>query len=164
MSKDFIGYEALVEDALRGVVRAALARAQTGGLIGGHHFFLTFLTGAPGVEIPDFLRERYPLEMTIVLQNQYWNLKVDDRRFQVSLSFDKMPCELTIPFAALTAFSDPSVKFGLQFGGGAGAAAPGKNAPAPPPPKDAEPPIKAQPADDRTGGGKVVSLDSLRKK
>jgi len=165
MSKDFIGYEALVEDALRGVVRAALARTAKSGLIGGHQLFLTFLTGAPAVDIPDFLRERYPLEMTIVLQNQYWNLTVHDDRFQVTLSFNKLPCELSIPFAALTAFADPSVKFGLQFGSGNAAKEPGKSPPPPPVESraaDSAAPAKALPADD--GAGKVVSLDSLRKK
>jgi hypothetical protein len=105
----------MVEDALRGVVRAALEHTIEHDLSGDHHFYLTFRTQAPGVVIPDFLRERYPEEMTIVLQHRFWDLKVDDEAFGVSLSFDNQLAELRVPFAALSAFVDPSVKFGLQF-------------------------------------------------
>ena len=105
----------MVEDALRGVVRAALEHTIAHGLSGDHHFYLTFRTQAPGVVMPDFLRERYPEEMTIILQHQFWDLTVDDEVFGVSLSFDNQLAELSIPLAALSAFVDPSVKFGLQF-------------------------------------------------
>ena len=100
---------------MRGVVRAALENTIEHGLPGDHHYYLTFRTQAPNVEIPDFLRERYPKEMTIIIQHQYWNLTVNDDAFGVSLSFDSELADLSIPFAALSAFVDPSVKFGLQF-------------------------------------------------
>jgi hypothetical protein len=115
MAKDYIGYKALTDAALRGVVRDALRRAEKQGLIGAHHFRLTFKTHFPGVEIPDFLLEQYPDEMMIILQHQFWGLKVKDDQFEVTLSFRKVPATLTVPFAALTAFVDPGVQFGLQF-------------------------------------------------
>ena len=115
MAKDFIGYKALTDAALRGVVRDALRRAEKQGLVGSHHFYLTFLTKFPGVEIPDFLREQYPEEMTIIIQHQFWGLKVTEDTFEVTLSFKKLPATLIIPFQALTAFADPGVQFGLQF-------------------------------------------------
>ena len=115
MAKDFIGYEALTDKALRGVVRDALRRVQKQGLIGSHHFYITFKTHDSGVEIPDFLKERYPDEMTIVLQNQYSGLHVTEDAFEVMLTFQKLPATLFIPFSALTAFADPAVQFGLQF-------------------------------------------------
>ena len=105
----------MVEDALRGVVRAALEHTIEHGLPGDHHFYLTFRTQVPGVVMPDFLRDRYPEEMTIVLQHQYWDLTVGDESFGISLSFENQLAKMTIPFAALSAFVDPSVKFGLQF-------------------------------------------------
>src|SRR5215469_2267635 len=115
MAKDYIGYKALTDAALRGVVRDALRRAEKQGLIGAHHFRLTFKTHFPGVEIPDFLLEQYPDEMMIILQHQFWGLKVKEDHFEVTLSFRKVPATLTIPFAALTAFVDPGVQFGLSF-------------------------------------------------
>src|SRR5271167_3001198 len=117
MAKDYIGYKALTDAALRGVVRDALRRAEKQGLIGAHHFRITFKTHFPGVEIPDFLLEQYPDEMMIILQHQFWGLKVKDDLFEVTLSFRKVPATLTVPFAALTAFVDPGVQFGLQFRG-----------------------------------------------
>ena len=115
MAKDLIGYEALADKALRSVVKDALKRTEKQGLLGAHHFYLTFRTRDPGVDIPEFLLERYPEEMTIVLQNQFWGLKVGEDQFEVGLTFQKLPATLVIPFAALTAFVDPSVQFGLQF-------------------------------------------------
>src|SRR3954462_15042219 len=115
MAKDFIGYQALTDSALRGVVRDALRRIEKSGLIGAHHFYLTFKTHAEGVDIPDFLKEQYPDEMTIIIQHQYWALKVKDDYFEVTLTFKKLPAPLHIPFSALTAFFDPGVQFGLQF-------------------------------------------------
>src|ERR1700742_1756108 len=114
MAKDFIGYQALTDQALRGVVRDALKRIEKSGLIGAHHFYLTFKTHADGVEIPDFLKEQYPDEMTIIIQHQYWALKVKDDYFEVTLTFKKLPAPLHIPFNALTAFFDPGVQFCLQ--------------------------------------------------
>ena len=121
----------MVEDALRGVVRAALEHTIAHGLSGDHHFYLTFRTQSPGVVMPDFLRERYPEEMTIVLQHQFWDLTVDDETFGVSLSFDNQLAELRVPFAALSAFVDPSVKFGLQFNVEEGSGAPADTSAAP---------------------------------
>lgn len=115
MTQDELRYDRLVETALRSVVRQALDAAAPDRLPGDHHFYLTFRTRAPGVSIPQFLLDQYPEEMTIVLQHQFWDLKTDDAHFEVTLSFNNRPADLSIPFAALTAFIDPSVKFGLQF-------------------------------------------------
>ncbi len=98
MAKDFIGYQALTDQALRGVVRDALRRIEKSGLIGAHHFYLTFKTHADGVDIPDFLKEQYPDEMTIIIQHQYWALKVKDDYFEVTLTFKKLPAPLSYPF------------------------------------------------------------------
>lgn len=115
MTDDLMKYDKMVEEALRGVVRKALQHALDKGLPGDHHFYLTFRTNAPGVSIPDYLHDQYPEEMTIVLQHQFWDLTLEDERFTVTLSFKNRPAELVIPYAALSAFVDPSVKFGLQF-------------------------------------------------
>ena len=115
MTDNSLRYDQMVEDALRGVVRRALENTIEHGLPGDHHFYITFRTDAAGVVMPDFLRERYPEEMTIILQHQFWDLKVGVFEFGVSLSFDNQVAEMTVPFAALSAFVDPSVKFGLQF-------------------------------------------------
>ncbi|MDD9991299.1 MAG: ClpXP protease specificity-enhancing factor SspB [Rhodospirillales bacterium] len=116
MSKDLIGYNTLVEDGLRSVVREALRRVAEEGWPGTHHAYITFKTEAPGVEVPDFLHSRYPDELTIVLQHQFWDLEVEDDFFAVTLSFNKVGQRIVVPFAALTSYADPSVKFGLQFG------------------------------------------------
>ena len=116
MSKDLIDYNTLVEDGLRSVVRAALRRVAEEGWPGTHHAYITFKTAAPGVEVPDFLHTRYPDELTIVLQHQFWGLEVEDDSFSVTLSFNKVGHRIVVPFAALTSYADPSVKFGLQFG------------------------------------------------
>ena len=108
MAKDFIGYQALTDSALRGVVRDALRRIEKSGLIGAHHFYLTFKTHAEGVDIPDFLKEQYPDEMTIIIQHQYWALKVKEDYFEVTLTFKKLPAPLHIPFAPSPPFSIPA--------------------------------------------------------
>jgi len=108
-------YENLVEDALRGVVKTALKQVQEYGLIDDHHFFITFHTDFLGVEIPDYLRDKYPDEMTIVLQYQFEDLSVEEDQFSVSLSFNNVPERMIVPFDSITGFADPSVKFGLQF-------------------------------------------------
>ncbi len=145
-------YDLLLEKALRGVVREALRVAADEGLTGNHHFYISFDIDAPGVEVPDHLRGRYPDEMTIVIQNQFWDLDVGDDGFEVTLSFNKVAERLVIPFAAITNFADPSVKFGLQFGPQAeGADDAADDAEAAPEPMDSEP-------------GQVISLDSFRKK
>lgn len=112
-----IPYDEIVQEALRAVVGRVLGEVQnTGGTLPGeHHFYITFKTGAPGVSIRDDLKERFPDEMTIVLQNKFWDLNVDEHGFSVSLSFNQRPAQLDIPFAAITAFVDPAVDFGLQF-------------------------------------------------
>lgn len=115
MSDDLLKYDQMVEDALRGVVRSTLSEVAERGLPGNHQLYLTFLTDHPGVEIADHLRERYPGDMTIVLQYQFWGLEVESDAFAVSLSFDDMRERLYIPFDAITSFADPSVNFALQF-------------------------------------------------
>jgi hypothetical protein len=115
MSVDLIRYDLLAQDALRGVVRTVLTDVATRGLPGEHHFFISFDTRADGVKISDRLREKYPEDLTIVLQHQYWDLIVHDDRFEVGVSFNGIPERLTIPFAAVRGFFDPSVQFGLQF-------------------------------------------------
>ncbi len=110
-----IPYDEIVQEALRAVVGRVLGEIATEGLPGAHHFYITFKTQAPGVSIPKVLTQRFPDEMTIVLQNKYWDLKVDDRGFEVSLTFNQIPSHLTIPFSAVTAFVDPAVNFALHF-------------------------------------------------
>ena len=116
VAEDLIGYDQLMQDALRAVVRQALHQGQGArGLPGKHHFYISFRTRAPGVVIPEHLVARYPDEMTIVLEHQYWDLEVYQDRFRVILKFGGHPHPITIPFMAITRFYDPSVKFGLQF-------------------------------------------------
>lgn len=116
MADDVIGYDQLMQDALRTVVRSALQQAAAArALPGRHHFYITFRTRAPGVTIPDHLSARYPDDMTIVLEHQFWDLEVWPDRFRVILKFSGQPQPIVIPFAAITRFFDPSVKFGLQF-------------------------------------------------
>lgn len=112
-----IPYDEIVQEALRAVVGRVLGQVEAAGgnLPGNHHFYITFKTGAPGVSIPAHLKERFPDEMTIVLQNKFWDLKVEGTLFSVGLSFNQVPAKLVIPFAAITAFVDPAVDFGLQF-------------------------------------------------
>jgi hypothetical protein len=114
--QDLMHYEALAQEALRGVVKAALRRAASpGGLPGAHHFYITFKTRAAGVSAPPELAERYPDEMTIVLQHQYWDLAPGETVFAVTLKFGGQPKKLSVPYAAVTRFYDPSVQFLLQF-------------------------------------------------
>lgn len=112
-----ISYDEIVQEALRAVVGRVLGQvAASGGVLpGNHHFYITFKTGAPGVDIPKSLRERFPDEMTIVLQNKFWDLAVEEDSFSVGLSFNQVPTKLYVPFSAITAFVDPAVDFGLQF-------------------------------------------------
>ncbi len=100
---------------MRGAVRDILRQAEKSGLPGHHHFFISYRTDMPGVEMSDMLRGKYPKEITIVLQHQFWDLNVEQDRFQVSLSFNNIPERLVVPFTALTGFADPSTKFGLKF-------------------------------------------------
>ena len=155
-----MGYDKLVEDALRGAMVTALRRAAEQGLPGDHHFYISFRTDDPGVDIGDQLKATHPEEMTIVLQHQYWDLEVGDRAFSVALSFNRLRQTLTVPYQAVTAFADPSVKFGLQFQGAAEA---GGSAPRIDP---AEPPAADEAADAPASPltADVVALDSFRKK
>ncbi|MGF1650153.1 MAG: SspB family protein [Hyphomicrobiaceae bacterium] len=110
-----IDYEALAQDAMRGVIRRILRETAENGLPGEHHFYISLSTRAPGVVISKRLRERYPDEMTIVLQHRFWDLVVGDERFEVKLTFDSIPERLVVPFSAIKVFFDPSVRYALQF-------------------------------------------------
>jgi hypothetical protein len=115
MSEDLIRYDILAQDALRGVIRKVLSEVHRTGLPGNHHFFITFVTGAPGVRISSRLREKYPEQMTIVIQHQYWDLEVTDTGFEVTLSFNDISEKLAIPYSSIRGFYDPSVNFELEF-------------------------------------------------
>ena len=115
MSDDLIRYDILAQEALRGVIRKVLEEVERAGLPGDHHFFITFATGFPGVRLSKRMRERYPEEMTIVIQHSFWNLETGDTGFEIDLSFDDIRERLRIPYASIQGFFDPSVKFGLQF-------------------------------------------------
>lgn len=118
MTEPIIQYDTMVQMALLSVVRDVLQNISEKGLPGEHHFYITFSTDNPKVSIPTYLKERYPEEMTIVIQNQFSNLVVDDSHFEISLSFNGKLEHLSIPFAALQGFFDPSVDFGLHFHSG----------------------------------------------
>ena len=115
MATDHIRYDVLARDALRGVLRRVLTDAAEHGLPGEHHFFITFLTGAPGVRISQHLKAKYPEQMTIVIQHQFWELKITETHFEIGLSFSDVPEKLVIPFNAIRGFYDPSVNFELEF-------------------------------------------------
>jgi hypothetical protein len=180
---DQIRYDLLTQQALRGVVRAVLSDAARRGLPGEHHFYIAFDTNADGVRMPDRLRSQYPEEMTIILQHQFWDLKVGDDEFEVGLSFGGVPAKLVIPFEAVKGFFDPSVQFGLQFeevGEEDGQRpvpanvqdkpvekpkrrpTPAATQPAEVPPAPAAPEPEQEPPSD--GGAEVVRLDRFRKK
>jgi hypothetical protein len=167
MGQDHIRYDILAQDALRGVIRKVLSEVSaTGSLPGDHHFFITFLTQASGVRISQHLKSKYPEQMTIVVQHQFWDLKVHDAYFEIGLSFSDKPEKLTIPFAAVRGFYDPSVNFELEFDVSV-AEETGESAeitayPAPTDePKSVEGEAKGE---DGKAGGSVVSLDAFRKK
>lgn len=115
MTTDYIRYDILAQNALRGVVRTVMAEAAKKGLAGDHHFKISFDTNAAGVKLSPRLRAQYPQEMTIVLQHQFWDLEVGEEAFEVGLSFSGVPERLRVPFEAINGFFDPSVEFGLQF-------------------------------------------------
>ena len=117
MTQETIDYPGMIDTAMRGVVREALHHVDKFGLPGEHHFFISFQTNFPGVSISPQLKSRYPEEITIVVQHQFWDLKITDKQFSIMLSFNNIPEKLVVPFDALTAFADPSIKFGLQFHG-----------------------------------------------
>ncbi|UIJ47357.1 ClpXP protease specificity-enhancing factor SspB [Sphingomonas cannabina] len=150
-----IPYDEIVQEALRAVVGRVLGSiADAGGLPGEHHFYITFKTQAAGVDIPQRLIERFPDEMTIVIQHRFWDLKVDDRGFSVGLSFNQVPSTLVIPFAAITGFHDPAVNFELRFQAG------DEQDDEPHEPADNDEPV-AKPVED---GSNVVAVDFKRKK
>ncbi len=155
-----IPYDEIVQEALRAVVGRVLGEvvASGGMLPGDHHFYITFKTGAPGVVIPPHLKERFPDEMTIVLQNKFWDLNVDEDSFSVGLSFNQIPTKLVIPFAAITAFVDPAVDFGLQFQAVASEPEPHDSAENDAPASDGSAGDKAE------DGSNVVTVDFGRKK
>jgi hypothetical protein len=163
--EDLMDYEGLAQEALRGVVRGALRRGlDPQGLPGAHHFYITFKTHAPGVSAPADLLTRYPDEMTIVLQHQYWDLQVEEAQFAITLKFGGQPKRLVVPYPAVTRFYDPSVQFLLQFEAAEVHSAPVVSLePASTPSlrdANAEPP----PTHDESAGPKIVSLDQFRKK
>ncbi|MDN2582439.1 SspB family protein [Aquibium sp. ELW1220] len=176
MSDDHIRYDILAQEALRGVMRKVLSEVARTGLPGNHHFFITFLTGAPGVRVSTRLRERYPEQMTIVLQYQFWDLKVTETGFEIGLSFSDVPEKLEVPFAAVRGFYDPSVNFELEFDvkaePAAETAAIEEAPPALPTPTrrterlkpDAAAATSAEGDDDAAKSAQVVSLDAFRKK
>ena len=181
---DRFQYDALVDDALRSVVRRVLTQVAEKGLPGSHHFYISFRSTDPGVQLPDYLLAKYPEEMTIVLQHQYWDLIIGANHFEVTVSFNKQQERIKVPFAALSAFVDPSVRFGLQFdrkdkAGGTEKAEQPAAPTAALPPAEKRPPLaapsgseaatpeagaaeaEAKPED---AASKVVKLDSFRKK
>ena len=169
-TKDILRYDKMVEGALRGVVRQAIEEVVESGLPGEHHFYITFMTDYPGVQIPDYLRDRYPGEMTIVLQYQFYDLSVDKEKMNVTLSFNNVPERLTIPLAAISIFADPSVNFALQFQP-LGEALEEEGIPLPEDEPDNDggggksgPKKKKKKADKSEKTGEVVSLDQFRKK
>jgi len=162
MAQDHIRYDILTQEALRGVVRKVLSEVARTGLPGEHHFFISFITKAPGVRISQRLLDQYPDDMTIVLQNQFWDLKVSETAFEVGLSFDDKPETLVIPFSALKGFFDPSVQFGMEMKNVQGGPSEDDRAEAGEPAKLA--PAAAAPAATEASGEKVVSLDAFRKK
>ena len=160
MPDQSLDYGRLVERALRQVVRAALEVVARQGLPGRHQLYITFRTDQPGVALADDLRARYPSEMTIVLQHEFWDLEVEEDRFAVGLSFGGVPHRLEIPLDAVTVFADPSVEFGLQFTA-ANAASSGRSAQ---PGPAAASPGEVGKSSAPEAGAEVVALDRFRKK
>jgi hypothetical protein len=179
---DRFHYDALVDDALRSVVRRVLRQVADKGLPGSHHFYISFRSNDPGVQLPEYLRAKYPEEMTIVLQHQYWDLVLTDEFFEVTVSFNKQQERIKVPYAALSAFVDPSVRFGLQFDRkdktGAAPDKAGSTATTPLPAPDKRPSLGAPATGEAEAGAKpaegdakpedpaskIVKLDSFRKK
>lgn len=176
MAEDLMRYDLLAQDALRGVVRSALAQVAVSGLPGEHHLFIALDTRHPEVQISERLRQKYPEEITIVLQHQFWNLEVRETEFSVELTFDNVLEKLVVPYTAIKGFFDPAVQFGLQFetkppeAGGTEDETEGEPAPAQAAKAGAasggkEGGSKRGPAQESEGDTpKVVSLDQFRKK
>jgi len=159
--ESLIPYDEIVQDALRAVVGRVLGEVeQSGGLPGTHHFYITFKTRAPGVSIPKHLVERFPDEMTIVIQHRFWDLKVEDESFTVGLSFGGVPATLHVPFAAVTQFHDPAVEFALTFHADATEVPQEEHEQAENDAPETHAPDEAK----REDGSNVVSVDFTRKK
>jgi len=156
-----IDYEALAQDAMRGIVRTVLTRVSKSGLPGEHHFYIAFKTGAPGVVLSKRLKEKYPEEMTVVLQHRFWDLLVNDVRFEVKLTFDSIPERLVVPFAAIKVFFDPSVPYGLQFEDSEAAEDAGQDST---PPERRERPAPVLASSGKTGGQTAPQAVSSEKK
>jgi hypothetical protein len=157
--ESLIPYDDVVQEALRAVVGRVLTEISLKGLPGDHHFYITFKTQAPGVNIPSHLHARFPDEMTIVLQHKYWDLKVEAAHFEVGLSFSQIPSHLVIPYSAITAFVDPSVDFALQFH-----VDDGRDGPEPHEHAENDEAGAVQIAEAKEDGSNVVSVDFGRKK
>lgn len=172
MATDLIRYDLLVQDALRSVVRKVLADTARAGLIGDHHFKIAFKTQAPGVVVPSAVKSRFPDEMSIILQHEFWDLVVTQDAFEVNLNFSRKPERLIVPFDSITGFTDPSVPFGFKLEPRAPAtaeiqeSAPAKTASAKPPsgPAPAKSGQRAEKPAEPAGEAKVVSIDAFRKK
>jgi hypothetical protein len=184
MATDLIRYDLLVQDALRSVVRKVLADTARNGLVGDHHFNIAFKTQAPGVVAPAAVKQRFPDEMSIILQHEFWDLVVTQDAFEVSLNFSRKPERLTVPFDSITGFTDPSVPFGFKLEprvseaasrapaaeeekGTTRSSAPAKPAPVKPSAQPASAPKSSQSAEkpaEPAGETKVVSIDAFRKK
>ena len=156
MSKDLMRYDVIVEDALRGVVRRVLNSVAQSGLVGNHHFYITFRTDHPLAEVPESLAERYPEEMTVVLQFQFYDLEIDDKVFAVTLKFNNVPERVVVPFDAITVFADPSVNFALQFE--SVEEEEGEDEP------EEKKPVESKEKKSGEKSGEVVSLDQFRRK
>jgi uncharacterized protein len=168
---DTIDYPAMIDDAMRGVVRTSLQQVLKHGLPGSHHFYISFDTNAQGVRISPQIHDRFPQEMTIVIQHQFWDLQVHEHYFSVMLSFNNIPEKLVIPYAAMTAFADPSIKFGLQFHNRPSVTVPAAAAARPTREPDVEtsfdvaddePVVREEPQQEQ--GAEIISLDAFRKK
>jgi hypothetical protein len=148
MTSSEIDYPEMVDEALRSVARSVLARVVEEGLPGDHHFFITFYTTHPDLQLPDSFRQSYPEEMTVVLQNQFWDLVVEDEAFEVSLRFGGDPYRVRVPWRAIKSFVDPAAEFGLRFESHA--------------PESDEPDPYDEPVDGHDIPGEVVSLEEFR--
>jgi hypothetical protein len=160
-------YEQLVQDSLRSVVRESLMQVARSGLPGNHHFYISFRTDYPGVDLPDYLLEQYPEEITIVLQYEFWDLEVEENSFFVTLCFNDIHERLTVPLQAIVSFVDPSVKFGLQFSPTIHEKAVPQKLPVKQKPKTKDKTKANSPAlqsEESQNGSNVVLLDAFRKK
>ncbi len=154
--KKSLDYPMMVDEAMRGVVREALKQIKDEGISGNHHFYISFNTRFAGVSISPQLLEKYPQQITIVIQHQFWDLEIYKHSFTVALSFNNVPEKLIVPFNALTAFADPSVRFGLQFNQISDA---GDE----PPTEEITEAMQIDDANNATSTSKVISLDAFRK-